>query len=137
MRKLGLILCIILCVVTITGCKKNNEEMVQSDRAIDSSVTEEEAISDIIPTEAPEGEGGGNKYSSGSVEMEVTTIQILVNKDEYFYENTPIELTEFISMIETIEGEIIVEITDNNATYKAYSKLTDELQEREIVYTEQ
>ena len=69
--------------------------------------------------------------------VEIKTIAILVSKDEYFFENAPITLEEIESMLEGAEGELVVDITDNNATHKAYDKLVDKLTDLEITFIEE
>lgn len=61
----------------------------------------------------------------------------MVSKDEYFFENAPITLEEIESMLEGAEGELVVDITDNNATHKAYDKLVDKLTDLEITFIEE
>lgn len=54
-----------------------------------------------------------------------------------FFENAPITLEEIESMLEGAEGELVVDITDNNATHKAYDKLVDKLTDLEITFIEE
>lgn len=145
MRKFRIVMLIVmLSVLVFTGCKKDNAENTQLDTIIEVSSNAEEQITDDVQatetpneTTAPEGDGGGNEFINEGETVEVMTIAILVSNDEYFFENAPITLEEIVSMLEGIEGGLVVEITDNNATYKAYDKLVDKLIDLEITYIEE
>ena len=67
---------------------------------------------------------------------EGSAIKVAVVKSEYFYENRRIELDALLEIIGAIEGNFIVEVTDDNAALKAYKKLLDKLDELEIPYNE-
>ena len=145
MRKVIVVMAlVVLSALTLVGCKKDNEEDVKSDtmtevsasmEKLDETVENSTEISD--ETTAPEGEGGGNEFLNDGETVKVKTVVILVSKDEYFYENAPITLEEIVSMLEDVDGELLVEITDNNATHKAYDKLVDKLTEIEVTFVEQ
>lgn len=145
MRKnMTVISIVMLSVLALTGCKKDNTENTQLDTRVEVNADAEEQISDAVQmtetpveTTAPEGNGGGNEFTNEGETVEVKTIAILVNKDEYFFENAPITLEEIVSMLEGVEGELVVEITDNNATYKAYDNLIDKLTDLEITFFEE
>lgn len=145
MRKIIVVMAIVaLSALALVGCKKEKEEDVKSETMTevsasmeiqDDTVENSTEISD--ETTAPEGEGGGNEFLNDGETVKVKTVAILVSKDEYFYENAPITLEEITSMLEDVEGELVVEITDNNATHKAYDKLVDKLTELEVTFVEQ
>lgn len=145
MRKIIVVMAIVaLSALTLVGCKKEKEEDVKSETVTevsasmeiqDGTVENSTEISD--ETTAPEGEGGGNEFLNDGETVKAKTVAILVSKDEYFYENAPITLEEIASMLEDVEGELVVEITDNNATHKAYDKLVDKLTELEVTFVEQ
>ena len=59
-----------------------------------------------------------------------------VHEKEYIYENTTMSLDDLINKLMNIEGDIIVEIKDENATLKAYNKLIDALEDKKIEYKE-
>lgn len=52
------------------------------------------------------------------------------------YENHSIELDALVKEITTIEGKVIINITDENATQKAYQELINELDKIHIEYSE-
>ena len=145
MRKIMTVISIVmLSTLVLVGCKKDNAEETQSDTRTEVSANAEEKVSDVVQnTETPvettalEGDGGGNEFVNEGETVEVKTIAILVSKNEYFYENAPITLEEIVSMLEDVEGELVVEITDNNATHKAYDKLVDKLTDLEITFIEE
>ena len=145
MRKVIVVMAlVVLSALTLVGCKKNKEEDGKTDtmtevsdsmeKQDDTVVTSTEAS---VETTAPEGEGGGNEFVNEGESVEIKTIAILVSKDEYFFENAPITLEEIESMLEGAEGELVVDITDNNATHKAYDKLVDKLTDLEITFIEE
>lgn len=63
-------------------------------------------------------------------------VEVSVVKGDYFYENKRIDLDEFIEIICAIDGQVVVEVTDDNAALKPYNKLLDRLEDLEITYTE-
>lgn len=139
MRKIiVVVLIVVLSTLAVVGCKK--EEDVKSDTMTEVSASmekQEETIEQSTETTTPEGEGGGNEFFNDGEGVKAKKIAVLVSKDEYFYENSPITLEEIVSMLEGTESELVVEITDNNATHKAYDKLVDKLTELEISFTEE
>jgi len=63
-------------------------------------------------------------------------IQINVVEREYYYDNERITLDDFIKKISKIEGKLVVEIKDDNASLKAYNDLLERLGEENINYVE-
>lgn len=145
MRKVVVVMALVLLSAsTLVGCKKDKEEDAKSDTMVEVSAsmekeddTVENSSETSVETTVPKGEGGGNEFLNDGESVKVKTVAILVSKDEYFYENAPITLEEIVSMLEDIEGELVVEITDNNATHKAYDKLVDKLTDLEITIIEE
>lgn len=108
------------------------------------------------------GEGSGNSEIENSLEREVnseeveevlsTTETLNVQEDEellqgeiielnvvgndYFYNNERIALEGFLTIICDVEGKIIVEIKDDNASLKAYNAVLSALDEKNIDYIE-
>ena len=93
---------------------------------------EEPVITEEPKEELPVDAGGKEVVK----EEEVNRIAILVSGSEYFYENAPITLDDTVSMINSYSGELVVEVTDNNATYRAYHNLLGELDELRVPVTE-
>lgn len=149
MRKFIRTVMVLLCflgTLMFAGCKKESDEGVLSVGETDVSadgipegtveekegtITEgQQSIQNQESQAATETDGGGNEFSAEK--EEVTKISVLVNKEEYICDNTPMELDEIISKVQEVKGKLIVEVSDNNATLKAYNKLVDQLAELEI-----
>ena len=67
---------------------------------------------------------------------EKKVVEVAVVEKEYFYNNQRMELEELVKILQGMEGEFVVAITDDNATLNAYEKLTDRLTELSIPYSE-
>ena len=145
MRKLLIVAVIVsLSLFTLVGCNKDKDDNtnVKTDIVVDEDSIQAEMVQNTETTEtaettAPQGDGGGNEYVNEGEALEVKTISILVSEDDYFYENAPIEFDEIVVMLEQTDGKVVVEITDNKATHKAYNKLIERLEELEISVIEQ
>lgn len=85
---------------------------------------------------AEEGNGGGNAHVSETQEEEGNYISILVSEDNYYYENEVVELDEIIAVLSVADEDVIVKITDNEATHRVYSELLEELDGLGITYVE-
>lgn len=124
----------------ISGCaSKTTDESSQDVNTTTKTVqTTDETMSqeDLREIDEPSGddEGGGNPNVNDS-EI-VYEFEILVSEKEYYYQNAPIKLDDFISLIEKTDGKVIVYISDNNASRKIYKNLTDKLKEKEIQFEE-
>ena len=68
--------------------------------------------------------------------VEGAIVQINVVEREYYYKNERITLDEFIKTVKKIEGKLVVEIKDDNASLKAYNDLLERLDEENINYVE-
>ncbi|MDE7281213.1 MAG: hypothetical protein K2N36_05685 [Ruminiclostridium sp.] len=77
--------------------------------------------------ESKDGSEGGNPDIS-------KYIDVTVSEDKYFYDNKEISLDDFLKVLEGIDKNTAVKITDENATLKAFENLTKALLERGIVY---
>lgn len=69
-------------------------------------------------------------------DSEDTIIKVSVVGNEYFNENERVSLDVFISKLEELEGEIVVEIKDDKASLRAYNNLIEKLEELKIPFTE-
>ncbi len=113
---------------------------------IDGEGSENVTLTPVITGEqnkddsSAQGEGGGNQYNDdndGSDADETKEIvAILIEEDVYTYGDELYDFEGIIALIQSIEGEFIVELRDEDATYKAYSTLVDKLAELEIAYVE-
>lgn len=65
-----------------------------------------------------------------------TIIKVSVVGNEYFYENERVSLDDFISKLEKLEGEVVVEVKDDKASLRAYNNLIEKLEELKILFTE-
>jgi len=68
--------------------------------------------------------------------FEGAIIKITVADSEYFYQNERITLDDFMDELSEIDSELVVEITDDNASLRAYDDLIDRLKEEHISYVE-
>ncbi len=73
---------------------------------------------------------------SKEVEEKDTVIQINVVESEYLCDNERIGLDQFVEKVKMIEGNVIVEIKDDNAALKTYNELIEKLDEENIRYFE-
>ena len=69
-------------------------------------------------------------------DSEDTIIKVSVVGNEYFYENERVSLDDFISKLEKLEGEVVVEVKDDKASLGAYNNLIEKLEELKISFTE-
>ena len=65
-----------------------------------------------------------------------TVLKVTVSGSDYYYDNEKISFDNLIKEIESEEGDIIVEITDEDAGRNAYQKLIDKLDDLYIDYRE-
>lgn len=64
------------------------------------------------------------------------TIAVTVFENDYIYQNKKTSLDDFIKELKAIDYAFVVEVTDDNASLKAYSNLIEALEEESIEYTE-
>lgn len=69
-------------------------------------------------------------------EENTTVLKVTVSGSDYYYDNEKISFDNLVSEIESKDGTIIVEITDEDAGRNAYQKLIDKLDELYIDYRE-
>lgn len=75
---------------------------------------------------APAAEGGNSGFAG--------YIEVTVSKDKYFYENHEIPFEELVEVLDGLDGDTAVLISDEDATLKAYEELTSALKERKIMF---
>ena len=119
---------------TVYSNLKQTQEITESsnDRQVTARVTEDNEIE----TQTIEKETQMESGIMESTEEPVVVIEITISEDKYIYENHSIELDELVKEITTIEGKVIINITDENATQKAYQELINELDKIHIEYSE-
>ena len=64
------------------------------------------------------------------------TIAVTVYENDYIYQNKKTSLDDFIKELKGIDYAFVVEVTDDNASLKAYNNLIEALEEESIEYTE-
>ena len=64
------------------------------------------------------------------------TIAVTVFENDYIYQNKKTSLDDFIKELKAIDYAFVIEVTDDNASLKAYSNLIEALEEESIEYTE-
>lgn len=94
----------------------------------------ENVESDIADTNKAESDEQENKNIPDDKDSNI--IEVSVVEDEYFYENKRMEIDELLESINTIGKDVVVRVTDDNATLKAYNKLLEKLEEASIPYME-
>ena len=99
-----------------------NEDMIE--------VVEE----DVIPTTKPKEKA--LEEQEGADVFEGAILAIIVVGNDYFYDNERILLEDFIAIVKEVEGKLVVEVKDDNASLKAYNSLLDSLDEINIDYVE-
>lgn len=86
--------------------------------------------SSTTTTAVPDADPGAEGGNSGIVGY----IEITVSEDKYVYENHEISYDDLIKVLDGLDGNTAVKISDENATLKAYENLTKALEEREIMF---
>lgn len=119
-------LAVILAIIFVFGGGHGNGKG-------DGTVTVQEE-STTEPSERSD-EQEGNSQDNDIVADTATNIKVSVVGNDYFYENERISLDDFITKIKE-EGEILVEVRDDNASLKAYNSLINKLKEFKIPFTE-
>ena len=109
------------------GTRSNNSSTLSKENEKDKTEATEAETTDTKV------DGTESVAESGS---EVIAIAVSVFESDYLYQNKKISLDDFIEELETIEEDFIVEVTDDNASLKAYNKLIDALEDQNIRYTE-
>ena len=66
----------------------------------------------------------------------VENIEVTVNGNEFWYQNNRVSVEELIKLIETKKTDIVVQISDDNASRNAYSNIINSLREAHIPYEE-
>ncbi len=77
-----------------------------------------------------------NDDENKETEEKDIVVQINVVEREYLCDNERIGLDQFVEKVKQIEGNVIVEIKDDNAALKTYNELIEKLEEEKIRYTE-
>lgn len=68
--------------------------------------------------------------------VEYLNLKISVVESDYFYENERIALDKLVEKIQSTDGNLMVEVIDDNASLKSYNKLLEALDDLRIDYIE-
>lgn len=107
---------------------KGDGEGVSQTSAI--SVSAEETRNKAVSTSTSEQGEKASDENSGAV------VKVTVTGNEYLYENQRTSLEDIVKAVSEISGDVVVEITDDNASYSAFTALTKKLDELKIQYIE-
>lgn len=94
---------------------------ILNDSEITTTTTDSETTDGNLNAE------GGNPDIAGYVE-------VTVSEDKYFYENHEISFDELMEVLDGLEENTAVRISDDNAALKDFENLTKALEERSIIY---
>ena len=100
----------------------------------DESSTVTEVVEEVTPTTEPIEEL--SEMQAGEDVFEGAVLAINVVGNDYFYNNERITLEDFMVIAKEVEGKLVVEVKDDNASLKAYNNLLDELDSVNIDYVE-
>jgi len=89
---------------------------------------------DIIEDEEKEITEEENEYAEDLFDGAIIKVNVVGN--DYFYDNERKEVDDIVSLVETIDGDVVVEIFDDNASLRAYNGLIERLEEEHISYVE-
>ena len=67
---------------------------------------------------------------------EITSVEIIVAGDGYVYNNRPVSLDGILVVLQAMEPDMPVKVTDQNASRRAYQALLKLLKEQEKTYVE-
>lgn len=102
------------------------------------------------------GGGNGNENGEGNTKVTEATLEEMKEKptdknaddskgailaitivgNDYFYQNERMDLETLLDTIKQVESNFVVEITDDNASLRAYNDLIDKLEKSYIRYVE-
>lgn len=94
--------------------------------ADETTAAADETTTAEVTVGGPAAEGGNPSFAH--------YIEVTVLEDKYFYENHEISYEELLELLDGLDGDTAVVISDKNATLKAYESLTKALEERGILF---
>lgn len=128
----------VVAVIILIGCALLIYLLLKSDGSItdifnsssgESSVEVQQTSDEN--SDIPEETAGGN---AGDVQYKY--YRVTVSEDRYYTADGELTFDELVSEISVLGEDYVVEITDDNATLRAYKALTDMLSEKSVPYTE-
>ena len=133
MKKIVLVILILAVAAVLAffiyekGFKNNSQDFQEPQNTAETFDDPELTTSMNEAADSNTGSEGGNpdifKY-----------IDVTVSEDKYFYDNKEISLDDLIKVLDGLDKNTAVKITDENATLKAFEGLTKALAERGILF---
>lgn len=144
-RKITLAALALTASLALTGCDFINSAM--GNDTTNNAHTTIEPVTTTIPsdpetTEATTTAPEADETTEGSADAEggnpdiADYIEVTVSEDKYFYENHEISFDELMEVLDGLEENTAVKVSDEDATLKAYESLTKALEERGILMVE-
>lgn len=139
-KKIALAALILGASLTLTACGNskenpnstpNNSSNFQVTNEENSSTTENSDISDS--TSSNEMMSSTSSAEGGNPDT-AKYIEVTVSENKYFYENHEISFDELVEVLDCLDENTSVKISDENAALKTYENLTKTLDEREIPF---
>ena len=139
-KKIAFATLILSASLALTACTFINNALgndPSSSQATDEQTTTGTPDDSEITTDTTVGETtDSNLNVSGGNSDIANYIEVTVSEDKYFYENHEISYDDLIKVLDELDENTAVKISDENATLKAYESLTDALEERGILIVE-
>lgn len=117
-----------------SGEGAGNSKVESGVEKVDSKSDEADVIPTIQPTEELKKEPSEDLEGTDVFEGAILAITVVGN--DYFYNNERVFLGDFLAIVDEVEGKLVVEVKDDNASFKAYNNLLDALDEINIDYVE-
>ncbi len=130
----AIILIIILVLLFGKGLGLGNGFGNGSSGSENAGNNEENAVSAYASTSEEKDDLNDSDENNGN---NAVIVRVTVFEKEYIYENSSISLVTLMDELVKAEGNIIVEVKDDNATLNAYNKLIEELRNAGIDYKEE
>ena len=138
-KKIALATLILAASLALTGCSFINDTLGScsptSQTADEQTTTAPSGDSETTTTTADETKDSNSGGEGGNPDI-ADYIEVTVSEDKYFYENHEISFDDLIKVLDELDKNTAVKISDDNATLKAYESLTKALEEREILIVE-
>ena len=128
---LGASLTLVACTDPDNATKNNSSNSQVEDEQNTINAFDESEIADN--TSSNETTGSNLSAEGGNPDI-AKYIEVTVSEDKYFYENHEILYDDLIKVLDELDVNTAVKISDENATLKAYESLTKALVEREILF---
>lgn len=128
-KKIALAALILGASLTLAACTDPDD--TAKNNSSNSKVTDEQNTGSTLDnseiTDSNSSAEGGNSDTAKYIE-------VTVSENKYFYENHEISFDELVEVLDGLDENTSVKISDENAALKAYENLTKTLDEREIPF---